>query len=100
MVAESLATATPNGRVRHGDCTPAGGEQQPIDTRRRVSGRHERGHADLEGDSWTSSGPASTGTRRPRASPTRSAKCSPSTRSVSYTHLRAHETRHDLVCRL
>src|SRR5450756_420289 len=22
------------------------------------------------------------------------------TRSVSYTHLRAHETRHDLVCRL
>src|SRR5665648_1245625 len=24
----------------------------------------------------------------------------PSTRTVSYTHLRAHETRHDLVCRL
>src|SRR5450759_3256576 len=24
----------------------------------------------------------------------------PSIRSVSYTHLRAHETRHDLVCRL
>src|SRR5659263_745054 len=24
----------------------------------------------------------------------------PSHRSVSYTHLRAHETRHDLVCRL
>ena len=23
-----------------------------------------------------------------------------SARSVSYTHLRAHETRHDLVCRL
>src|SRR5450756_3014056 len=23
-----------------------------------------------------------------------------STKSVSYTHLRAHETRHDLVCRL
>src|SRR5665647_793222 len=39
MVAESLATATPSGRVRHGDCIPAGGEQQPIDTRRRVSGR-------------------------------------------------------------
>src|SRR5665647_649878 len=37
MVAESLATAIPSGRVRHGDCTPAGGEQQPIDTRRRVS---------------------------------------------------------------
>src|SRR5450756_2024497 len=24
----------------------------------------------------------------------------PATESVSYTHLRAHETRHDLVCRL
>src|SRR5659263_745143 len=24
----------------------------------------------------------------------------PSSRPVSYTHLRAHETRHDLVCRL
>ena len=28
------------------------------------------------------------------------AKRKPSLESVSYTHLRAHETRHDLVCRL
>src|SRR5665648_1160115 len=28
------------------------------------------------------------------------AKWSHNIRSVSYTHLRAHETRHDLVCRL
>src|SRR5659263_746157 len=26
--------------------------------------------------------------------------CSKSSETVSYTHLRAHETRHDLVCRL
>src|SRR5450756_549230 len=31
---------------------------------------------------------------------TRKLRSSVCTRAVSYTHLRAHETRHDLVCRL
>src|SRR5450756_699394 len=31
---------------------------------------------------------------------TRSGRAAPGLTSVSYTHLRAHETRHDLVCRL
>src|SRR5450756_1699601 len=30
----------------------------------------------------------------------RSVNCAGTSTSVSYTHLRAHETRHDLVCRL
>src|SRR5450756_2856472 len=57
--------------------------------------------------------PAGTACRALRASPSRtssrstttptcSATCrvSASSTPVSYTHLRAHETRHDLVCRL
>src|SRR5450759_5717165 len=47
--------------------------------------------------------------QRPGASPdagegadrsTQSAQVTSTVRTVSYTHLRAHETRHDLVCRL
>src|SRR5665648_1228866 len=39
--------------------------------------------------------PASLGSRS-----TKSTIRAPDARPVSYTHLRAHETRHDLVCRL
>ena len=31
---------------------------------------------------------------------TRALQCEAVSKAVSYTHLRAHETRHDLVCRL
>src|SRR5450756_456653 len=37
---------------------------------------------------------------RAASRPPQAAGCRPSHRPVSYTHLRAHETRHDLVCRL
>src|SRR5450759_5166158 len=40
------------------------------------------------------------GRTRPRRLPTRRARPGPAPATVSYTHLRAHETRHDLVCRL
>src|SRR5450756_2804202 len=44
--------------------------------------------------------PASMSARTNALSLSRHATSLASARSVSYTHLRAHETRHDLVCRL
>src|SRR5450756_1920392 len=54
----------------------------------------------------TGSGPDAPWPRRSIASATNPASASrvatacQSSRAVSYTHLRAHETRHDIVCRL
>src|SRR5450759_2530054 len=55
---------------------------------RRVGLRRDATRAPIQGPEWQGAGFQS----RPQNSHSHS--------TVSYTHLRAHETRHDLVCRL
>src|SRR5674476_366653 len=79
---------------------PATDPGGPRPTDRPPRGRPaRRGVARCRRTPWRSPGPAPTGSPRPLAG-TAAGRPSPMPGAVSYTHLRAHETGRNLVCRL
>src|SRR5450759_638981 len=93
-------SATNNRFSIPGAKAPATGDTMPVATVRRPTrmcparigagiGSLSADIAEVLEDGSVSPGGSATPTVRAASSPT-----------VSYTHLRAHETRHDLVCRL